>query len=138
MPQGGLRVVIVGAGLAGPCLAHGLVRAGIGVALYERAPAVASRGQGYRIHLEPEGARALRSCLPPDLYDLAVATSARGGSGLTVLSSRLEVLHHQRFDASAADQGAAGIEVDRLRLRLVLLAGLEDVVHFGSPFTHYQ
>jgi len=134
-----LRVLIVGAGLAGPCLAHGLRKAGIDVSLYERDPAAASRGQGYRIHIAAEGTRALRSCLPPPLYELAVATSGRRGSGVTVLSSTLDVLNRITFQPPPGpDDGSAGISVDRLTLRQVLLAGLDEAVRFGAPYERFE
>lgn len=89
---GSVNVIIVGAGLAGPLLAQGLVRAGVAVSLYEREAAVDERSQGYRIHLEPEGDQALRACLPPELYEQAVATSGVRGSGVTILDPRLRVI----------------------------------------------
>jgi 2-polyprenyl-6-methoxyphenol hydroxylase-like FAD-dependent oxidoreductase len=109
------------------------------VSLYERDPGVASRAQGYRIHIAAEGTRALRSCLPPALYDLAVATSGTRGSGVTVLNDKLNVLHRITFDAPPGpDDGSAGISVDRLTLRQVLLAGLEDEAWFGAPYERYE
>ncbi|MEU0468201.1 NAD(P)-binding protein [Amycolatopsis sp. NPDC006131] len=58
-------MIIVGAGLGGLTLARGLHAAGIGVAVYERDPRPFARGQGYRIHLDPEADHLLRDCLPP-------------------------------------------------------------------------
>jgi 2-polyprenyl-6-methoxyphenol hydroxylase-like FAD-dependent oxidoreductase len=134
-----LRVLIVGAGLAGPCLAHGLRKAGIDVSLYERDSGAVSRGQGYRIHIAAEGTRALRSCLPPPLYELAVATSGTRGSGVAVLSSTLDVLHRVTFGTPPGpDDGSAGISVDRLTLRQVLLAGLDETVRFGAPYERFE
>ncbi len=49
-----LRVAIVGGGLAGPCLAHALLRSGAQVSLYERDAGLASRSQGYRIQVAPQ------------------------------------------------------------------------------------
>ncbi len=74
-----MHVAIIGGGLAGPCLAHGLRRAGFQVTLYERDSAP-TRGQGYRIHIAPEGNRALHDCLPEHLHRLVLATTGVSGS----------------------------------------------------------
>src|SRR6476659_9128986 len=59
-----LQVLVVGGGIGGLCLAHGLVRAGIDVRVAERAHARTDWVQGYRIHIDPDGSRALHACLP--------------------------------------------------------------------------
>ena len=133
-----LRVVIIGAGLAGPCLAQGLLRAGAEVSLYERDAAVASRGQGYRIFIAPQGTEGLRVCLPPQLYGLTVATSGKPGAGVTVLDRQLHELNRVTFPAPAIDDGSAGIHVDRLTLRQVLLSGLDGRLHFGASFLRFE
>ncbi|TDV56566.1 2-polyprenyl-6-methoxyphenol hydroxylase-like FAD-dependent oxidoreductase [Actinophytocola oryzae] len=124
----------MGAGLAGPLLAQGLVRAGFEVALYEREAAIDERSQGYRIHLDPEGVDALRDCLPPDLYDEVVATSGIPGSGVTILSPRLEVV--QRIAAPVdGDEGPQHLSVDRVTLRRILLTGIKTG---HATFDHYE
>lgn len=80
------HVLIIGAGTGGLCLAHGLRRAGISVAVYER---YRTRGEGllgYRVGIGPTGSRALRECLPPALFDVYLASCAR--SPATSTSSR--------------------------------------------------
>jgi 2-polyprenyl-6-methoxyphenol hydroxylase-like FAD-dependent oxidoreductase len=126
-----VKVTIVGAGLAGPLLAHGLARAGTDVTLYEREDAVDERSQGYRIHLEPEGVHALRACLPRELYDEAVATSDIPGSGVTFLDPRLEVVRH-----IPAPTDGEHLSVDRVTLRRILLTGLD--VRHGTTFERYE
>jgi hypothetical protein len=44
----------------GLTLAQGLKKAGLSVAVYERDRMPTDRLQGYRIHVEPQGGRALR------------------------------------------------------------------------------
>ncbi|HEY1618987.1 MAG TPA: NAD(P)-binding protein, partial [Streptosporangiaceae bacterium] len=94
-----LRVAVAGAGLGGLCLAQGLAAAGLDVTVYERDAGLASRRQGYRIHLGPYGAQAIAACLPPPLFGLFAATCGEPGTGVTVLSERLRVLHHQSAGA---------------------------------------
>ena len=76
-----MKVAVAGAGVGGLCLAQGLLKAGLEVAVYERDQALDAGGQGYRLHLD--AAPALRACLPPDLYELCVATSGRPGTAET-------------------------------------------------------
>ena len=130
------RAIVVGGGLAGPCLAHGLRRAGFEVALHERDPEVA-RAQGYRIHIASEGTLALRECLPPHLFTLAVDTSSVRGSTVTLLDGSLNVVRRMVVaDPAAATTAESGMTVDRLTLRQILLADLD--ARLGSEFTGYE
>ena len=52
MPQSSLRVLVIGAGLGGLCLAQGLRKAGVEVAVYERDTGLAIRTQGHRSQLK--------------------------------------------------------------------------------------
>jgi len=64
MSQKNLRVLVIGAGLGGLCLAQGLRKAGVEVAVYERDAGLALRMQGHRIHIDSRGEQALCECLP--------------------------------------------------------------------------
>jgi 2-polyprenyl-6-methoxyphenol hydroxylase-like FAD-dependent oxidoreductase len=57
-----LRVLVIGGDLGGLCLAQGLRRAGISVAVYERDSSPVARTQGYRFHMDARGEQALREC----------------------------------------------------------------------------
>ncbi|MDQ2830651.1 MAG: FAD-dependent monooxygenase [Chloroflexota bacterium] len=147
MPGSPLGVVIVGGGLGGLCLAQGLRQAGVGVTVYERDASPDVRHQGYRIHIDQRGAQGLAACLPPPLYDLVVATAGRPGRQVTVLTHHLKTRRIVRFAGEAAaprpasaalDAAPLNAAVNRRTLREILLAGLDDVVHFGKEFTHYE
>jgi len=69
----GLRVAVVGGGIGGLCLAQGLHRAGASVVVYERDAALASRRQGYRLHVDARAGLALQRCLSPELFQLFLA-----------------------------------------------------------------
>jgi 2-polyprenyl-6-methoxyphenol hydroxylase-like FAD-dependent oxidoreductase len=137
-----LRVIIIGAGLGGLCLAHGLRRAGIDVAVYERDASAAARAQGYRVSMDARGMAALRECLTPTLYGLFEATCGQPSTGLTKFTidgSTLREESTMRFPTEVRPGVAlAGRAVDRLTLREILLAGLDDAVHFGNEFTGYE
>ena len=72
---GAVKVAVVGAGVGGLCLAQGLLKAGLEVTVYEKDTELNAGGQGYRLHID--AGPALQACLPPDLYELCVATSGR-------------------------------------------------------------
>src|SRR6266566_935929 len=86
MPQSSLRVLVIGAGLGGLCLAQRLHKAGVDVGVYERDTGLAVRTQGHRIHIDSRGEQALRECLPPSLYELFLATRGQPSKGITVFS----------------------------------------------------
>jgi len=142
MSEAPLRVVIIGAGLGGLCLAHGLRKADIGVAVYERDVSAEARAQGYRISLDARGVEALRECLPPTLYRLFEATCGQPSTGITMFSTDGSTLKEGTttwFPREVRPGVAlAGRAVDRLTLRETLLAGLDGVVHFDKEFTGYE
>src|SRR5215207_9963269 len=85
-------VVIIRGGLGGLCLAQGLKKAGIRVAVYERDRTPDDRLQGYRIHIEPQGNLALSACLPAALFNSYLATSSPGGNGFRISTDQLQEL----------------------------------------------
>ncbi|MGH3428670.1 MAG: FAD-dependent oxidoreductase, partial [Mycobacteriales bacterium] len=123
----------------GLCLAQGLRRADVEVAVFERDRTRRDGLYGYRVGIDPDGSRALRACLPPELFDTFVATCAQAPDYSNMLTEQLrEVLSTSGW--APADPKAIGAErsVSRMTLRQVLLTGLEDVVSFGKKFTHFQ
>ncbi len=132
-----LRVIIIGAGTGGLCLAQALKRAGIDVHVFERDRTRRDGLQGYRVGISPAGSYALQQCLPPELYQLFVATCARPPRYFNMLTEQLkEVLsvdvpnHDDPVDSEKS--------VSRMTLRQVLLTGLEDTVAFDKKFSLYR
>src|SRR5262249_10939047 len=122
----------------GLALAHALERAGIGVSVYERDLVPNADTGGYRVGISPAGSRALKACVPPDLYDLFVATCARAPRYFNMLTEQLcEVLCFE-LDGAAADIMDGEKNVVRKTLRRVLLTGLENHVWFGKRFVSYE
>src|SRR4051794_1654303 len=132
-----LSVMIIGGGIGGLALAHGLRRAGIRCDVYERTLRRDDWLQGYRIHISPAGAAALRSCLPPARWEAFLAGVPAGDGGFGFLTDRctslLELPADEINTPSARHYG-----VSRIKLREVLLDGLDDVVHHGREFTRYE
>ncbi|AJT61732.1 hypothetical protein T261_0039 [Streptomyces lydicus] len=135
----GLQVLVVGGGIGGLCLAQGLRKAGIRVDVYERDDSVRGRNQGYRLHISPQGEHALRDCLPRRVQELLSATAnSRYGYGMAVYDEHLVDQWAPKFHDPRADKADKVDAVDRVTLRRVLLAGLDDIVHFRKRFVRYE
>jgi 2-polyprenyl-6-methoxyphenol hydroxylase-like FAD-dependent oxidoreductase len=140
MSRTALHVVIVGGGLGGLCLAQGLKKASVSVAVYERDHTPTDRLQGYRIHIEPQGSRALYACLPQSLFESYVATAGSGGNGHRIVTDQLKQIAF--FGASSAAATLPPQErdyaVSRITLHELLLSGLDEIVHFDKAFVSYE
>jgi 2-polyprenyl-6-methoxyphenol hydroxylase-like FAD-dependent oxidoreductase len=133
-----VKVAVVGAGIGGLCLAHGLLRAGAEVTVYERDETLDSRGQGYRLHVD--AGPALSACLPPDLYELCIATSGRPSTTMTVMTERLRSLRRTEIGppADPLDPATLSISVNRQTFREILAARLDGVLRFGRTCTGFE
>jgi 2-polyprenyl-6-methoxyphenol hydroxylase-like FAD-dependent oxidoreductase len=135
-----LDVVIIGGGIGGLCLAQGLRRAGIGVTVYERTQARTDWLQGYRIHINPDGSRALYNSLPPAVWQRFRDTVSANDGGFGFATEQLDDL--LRFAGSEilpeAGPADAHYGASRITLREVLLSDLDDVVHLGKTFERYE
>jgi 2-polyprenyl-6-methoxyphenol hydroxylase-like FAD-dependent oxidoreductase len=137
-----VKVAVAGGGIGGLCLAQGLRTAGLDVTVYEKDSELTAGGQGYRLHIDARP--ALRACLPPDLYDLCVATSGRPSTALTVATKSLRPL--RRIEAGArpdpedpaADPAALSMPVNRQTFREILAAGLDGALEFGRACTGFE
>ena len=135
-----LHVVIIGGGIGGLCLAQNLKAAGVSIAVYERN-ASDTWPEGYRIHINPVGSRALHACLPPVLWEAFVAMAGKPPAGfgfLTEQSKELVVIADEFMSSRTGNPIDAHYPVSRIALRHLLLAGLEDVVHFDKTFERYE
>jgi 2-polyprenyl-6-methoxyphenol hydroxylase-like FAD-dependent oxidoreductase len=135
-----LHVLIIGGGVGGLCLAQGLKQSGISVAVYERDKSVHFRYQGYRIHINTDGSRALHDCLPENLFSLFVATSSKPITGrFTIFDLQLKEQFSRLLPRAVADPSfLLRTDVNRLTLREILLAGLEGMVHFGKTLERFE
>lgn len=136
-----MRVVIIGGGIGGLCLAQGLKKAGVEVAVYERDKGRAERLDRYRLHISPAGSRALRACLPADAWESLLAGVGETAGGFGFLTERLRplvIVDDSIMYPESADPAEQAHPVDRMFLRDTLLTGLDGVVSFGRRFDHYN
>ncbi len=130
-----MKVLVIGGGIGGLCLAQALVRAGVDVEVFERDRTPDARLQGYRLNIEPVGSAALSRCLPPQLFAELVATAGDPGPGMGVYDQNLRLL--MRENSGLSDDPAASTHaVSRRTLRETLLTGLD--VRFGKEFVRYE
>jgi 2-polyprenyl-6-methoxyphenol hydroxylase-like FAD-dependent oxidoreductase len=112
-------ILIVGAGLGGAALAHGLKAKGFDVRLLDRDLGPGSHEQGYRISINRTGLDALRALLPAELTSKVLALEpANVGRCFTFASGRMKPL--MRFD----DTDGGAMTVNRARLRGLLTEDL--------------
>jgi len=127
------HVIIIGGGIGGLCLAQGLRKAGVSVAVYEKGPKRADPYwlQGYQNHISPSGSRALQECLPPAVWDTLTANAYVPNAGLQVLTEQMKEI---AFVEPEIMDGTSHVPIVRSTLREVLLEGLDDAVNFGKEF----
>ncbi|MFI6512324.1 FAD-dependent oxidoreductase [Streptosporangium sp. NPDC050855] len=133
-------VLIAGGGIGGLCLAQGLHKAGVDVTVFERAASPDAFKEGYRIHLDPDGSRALHSCLPAERFALLDAACGRPPRAFAWLSEGLDELLSLNVAApdGPPDPVAVHRSINRFTLRQILLDGLGDRVRFGKELLRYE
>lgn len=132
-----LKVIIIGAGTGGLCLAQGLKSSGIAVEVFERDRTPTDRLQGYRLSINAQGSEALKSYLPEKLFEQFVQGAAKPSESVTFLDHRLGPLLGLDLTRSAKQPNEREWPVSRTTLRRVLLEGLDSIVHFGKTCTGF-
>ena len=127
-----MRILISGGGLGGLALAHGLLRGGHDVTVFERSPEGSS--PGFRLNINGDGGNALEKLLAPDLYRLYQATS-RSNSRIaqaTMLDARLRLLGSTPHIGPPNEGPMPHTAVHRSTLRQILSTGLDDLIEHGA------
>ncbi|KAI1610698.1 hypothetical protein EDD36DRAFT_301120 [Exophiala viscosa] len=137
-----MRVLVIGAGFGGLCLANGLARQkGIIVDVFERHADPSKELAGYGLRVGADGKRALQHCLDPESFKRFLAATTPAGSQWAFRDPQLRLLA-LRDDAKISGKTEADVErraVHRFEFRDILLKGLTDAsVHWGKSFTHYE
>jgi 2-polyprenyl-6-methoxyphenol hydroxylase-like FAD-dependent oxidoreductase len=88
-----MRVLVIGGGLGGLCLAQGLRKAQIDVAVYEReASPEPPPGERYTLSINNHGNQALHACLPDELWQVYRAASGEPVAGLRFMTEHMRPL----------------------------------------------
>jgi 2-polyprenyl-6-methoxyphenol hydroxylase-like FAD-dependent oxidoreductase len=135
-----MRVLIIGGGIGGLCLAQGLTRAGVESVVYERDVERAERLDRYRLHINPAGSRALHACLTASAWETFLAGTGEPSGGFGFLTERMRtlvVVDDAIMYPTSPDPAEQSRPADRRFLREVLLSGLDGTVQFGRKFHHY-
>ncbi|GAA3560177.1 NAD(P)/FAD-dependent oxidoreductase [Amycolatopsis ultiminotia] len=132
-----IRVAVVGGGTGGLCLAHGLCRAGVEVAVYERSRTRTERLQGYRVHIDPNGSAALHECLPPSAWARFLATTGTSAGGFAFVTEQLRELAVLEAKPDV-DPAASHHSASRISLHQVLSSGLDGILWHDKQFVRYE
>jgi 2-polyprenyl-6-methoxyphenol hydroxylase-like FAD-dependent oxidoreductase len=139
-----LKVLIVGAGLGGLCLAQLLRRHDVDIEVFERDTSPWDRPQGYRLHIDSDGVNALYQSLTPQLYHLFDATSMKPLPFTTLVDTNLAIQHRMSSDVQGSEHVDSSrglpshVNVNRATLREILFADLQDIIHFGKKLARYE
>ncbi|AXC14771.1 monooxygenase, FAD-binding protein [Acidisarcina polymorpha] len=141
-----MKVIIIGAGVGGSCLAHGLLRSGIEVKVFERNARDLLELPGYGIHINPFGQQALYECLPKANWRTFLQKSVRVGGQNRFFDEKLRILADVRgshlIDGKLIDESL--MSISRVELHRILLQGLShvgvpaDIVSWGKVFDRYE
>jgi 2-polyprenyl-6-methoxyphenol hydroxylase-like FAD-dependent oxidoreductase len=135
------RVGIIGGGTGGLCLAQALHKAGVQVSVYERSGVRTDRLQGYRVHINPKGSRALHDCLPAEQWQTFVNTCGSPGGAFGFVNEQLKdllLIEDNITSGTERDPSRSHHSVSRITLHQVLSAGLGDVLHLDKEFERYE
>jgi len=139
-----MKIIIIGAGIGGLCLAQMLKKTGVNVQVFERDATAFDRLQGYRLHLDADGISAIRESLPEKLFELFELTSTNPLPYTTILDTTLKLKKRFPIDEYSKTEHhvvtgiARHLNVNRATLRETLLIGLDDICHYGAKLNHYK
>lgn len=142
------HILIIGGGIGGLCLAHGLKKNGISFHVYERDASDNQRTQGYRIRIAREGAEALRYLLDDETWRLFELTCGETKlrpipeidaitAGVKLPTYTSDTSDTQNTNSGSSSEASKPYTVDRTLFRSILLRGLRDNVTFDKPFRSY-
>jgi 2-polyprenyl-6-methoxyphenol hydroxylase-like FAD-dependent oxidoreductase len=133
-----LKIMIIGAGTGGLCLAQGLKSNRMDVEVFEREPSPTDRLQGYRLSINTTGNSALRSCLPAQLYTEFLHSAAAPSKSVTFLDHKMNQLLGLDLSLTSRSVSEREVPVSRIALRKVLIRGLGSVVQFGKKLVRFD
>lgn len=130
------RVLIIGGGLGGLALAHGLKNTSTPFHVFESDPTPDFRAQGYRLKINADGAAALKSVLSTEMWDYFEQTCTNSKAGETDFNA----IDGSILSSRAGGGPRGGMKVwtaDRTVLRNILQEGLKGDISYGKQLKSY-
>ena len=137
-----LDVIIIGGGLAGSCLANGLLNRArdlVNVAIYERDERDSGR-DGYQIRLGSYALTGFRECLTQQQYTHLLLCFGRSGGVVSSAPAIFDTNMKLLLDLSKFPAYQKSAPIGRARLRNLLQAPLleQNVIQHGKTFVRYE
>lgn len=136
-----MKIIIVGAGIGGLCLAQGLKKTGFEFVVYERNSDSEKWLEGYRLHINPMGSSSLHHCLPDNLWKAFLAGTADKQDGfgfLTEQMKKLVLIDENMMIGGKTEPEKGQYAISRIILRKILMSGIEDNISFGKSFNRFE
>jgi salicylate hydroxylase len=136
-----MKIIIIGAGIGGLCLAQGLKKAGIPFIIFERNADRDEWLEGYRLNINPIGSRALYQCLPQNLWDAFLAGVSDAKDGFGFLSEDLTLLlkvENHLMSGGHTEPHKIHHAIGRTLLRKILMQGVDKNIAFNKTFQRYE
>ncbi|PQQ24662.1 FAD-dependent oxidoreductase [Photorhabdus hindustanensis] len=136
-----MNVGIIGSGIGGACLAHGLRKNGIKVKVYERGSATSSILPGYGIYVDTFGQQAMQECLPETNWLTFKKISKPVGGQTRFYDEHLHLLLEAQRNIHGEDGQIITedrMSISRSELIEVLNEGLSDTVQWNKTFERYE
>ncbi|ERT10390.1 stiblene epoxidase [Photorhabdus temperata] len=133
-----MHIGIIGAGIGGACLAHGLRKNGIKVTVYERNPISSPELPGYGIHLNTFGQQALQECLPDVNWLTFKKVSRYIGGQSRFYNERLRLLAVQGGMMNGLIISEQRLSISRTELKDILSKGLSNTIQWNKAFVRYE
>jgi 2-polyprenyl-6-methoxyphenol hydroxylase-like FAD-dependent oxidoreductase len=134
-----LKVIIIGAGLAGSLLANGLLRNKIDITVYERDDESANR-KGYQIRLGAHALAGFKACLSPEQLEYVLSKFGRSGGVVASAPALFDKDLNLQLDLSKFPAYTKSAPINRALLRDLLQAPLRDkgILRYGKDFVRYE
>lgn len=137
-----LDVIIIGGGLAGSCLANGILNEAkdyVNVAIYERDERDSGR-DGYQIRLGSYALIGLRACLSEPQYTDLLHCFGRSGGVVSSAPAIFDTNMKLVLDLSKFPVYQKSAPIGRARLRNLLQAPLlkQNIIHHSKTFVKYE
>src|ERR1700712_194116 len=137
------KVIIVGGGLSGACLANGLLnnksKLPLKVAVFERDSEDGNRA-GYQIRLGSHALSGFRGCLTKEQFDNLMLCFGRSGGSISSAPVLFDTDLNMMIDLSKFPAYTKSAPISRARLRDFLQAPLreEKLLKYGKTFSRFE